>query len=324
MKRWAVIVSAMVLVSFSVTAEGGGFPVPNVVFVSIPGGTFQMGDEAGDLWKSCRPVHTVRVDSFRMSITEITNEQYCVFLNAARARKIIAISDSVVRGAKGKYRGKNYIHLAYSFESSFPGNRCRITFSPARGFQPVPGCGEWPVVFVTWYGAKAFAKFYGWDIPREAEWEYACRGGKQYLFGTCDGTIGASVANCLDDKRKHPVDAGKYPPNPFGLYDMCGNVWEWCDDWYGYYSSGDADNPSGPPKGIWRIMRGGGWSDWDDDRFCRSAVRYYRAPNVKSIALGIRVVQRERRKQVCAWERMRAGKRWKPTGEGITPFKESP
>ncbi|MHB9031213.1 MAG: formylglycine-generating enzyme family protein, partial [Candidatus Latescibacterota bacterium] len=85
--------------------------IPDVVFVSLPGGAFQMGDERGDLWNTCRPVHTVTVSAFRMSETEITNAQYCVFLNAARARKDIAVSKSVVRGAKGAYRGENYIHL---------------------------------------------------------------------------------------------------------------------------------------------------------------------------------------------------------------------
>jgi formylglycine-generating enzyme required for sulfatase activity len=261
---------------------------PDVVFVDIPGGSFRMGDERGDLWKSCRPVHDVTVSGFQMGDKEITNAQYCIFLNTLWKRKAIAYSDSIVRASKGKYKGKNLLNLT----ESPAGNRCRIRYSPAEGFQPIEGCGEWPVVFVTWYGAKAFAEQYGWDLPREAEWEYACRGGRQYVYGTCDGTIGPGVANSLGSDIRHPVDVGSYPSNPFGLYDMLGNVWEWCDDWYdGPYKLEPRNNPSGARKGIWRVMRGGGWSEYDD-RFCRSAVRYYRSPNGKSIALGIRVVKR--------------------------------
>jgi formylglycine-generating enzyme len=266
-------------------------PAPDVIFAAIPGGSFRMGDESGDLWKSCSPVHDVTVADFRMSETEITNAQYCIFLNSAWALKAITISKSVVSGRKGNYRGKNFIHLSDTFESSFPGNRCRIIFTPEMKFQPMPGYEKWPVVCVTWYGAKVFAEYYGWDIPREAEWEYACRGGRQYAFGTCDGTNGARVANCVDAVFLHPVDVGSYSPNPFGLYDMTGNVWEWCDDWYGLYKPEPQNNPTGAGKGIWRIMRGGGWSD-GKDLFCRSAARYYRAPNVRSTALGFRIVKR--------------------------------
>ena len=282
---------AVILNFFWALARGEAPPALDVVFVSIPGGLFRMGDERRDIWNSCRPVHDVTIRGFRMSEKEITNDLYCVFLNTALARKDIVLSKSVVRGAKGKYRGKNYIHLSDTFESSFPGNRCRITFTSRDGFLAMSGYEKWPVVCVTWYGAKAFAEYYGWDIPREAEWEYACRGGKQQVFGTRDGTICANVANCGNATFIHPVDVGSYPPNPWGLFDMTGNVWEWCDDWFGRYESGPQDNPSGAFDGIWRIMRGGGWSD-AEDRFCRSATRYYSSPNVRSTALGFRVVQR--------------------------------
>ncbi len=274
---------------FGGVARSEESPVPDVVFVTIPGGTFLMGDERGDLWKSCRPFHEVTVGGFQMSEKEITNTQYCLFLNTLLARKAIVYADSVVRATKGTFRNRILLNLT----DSPAGNRCRIRFSHDEGFQPIPGCEKWPVVFVTWYGAKAFAEQYGWDLPREAEWEYACRGGKQYVYGTCDGTIGPGVANSLGSDINHPVNVGSYPPNPFGLYDMLGNVWEWCDDWYeGPYKPEARTNPSGARKGVWKILRGGGWSEYDE-RFCRSAVRYYRSPNTKSIALGIRVVKRQ-------------------------------
>jgi formylglycine-generating enzyme required for sulfatase activity len=290
MKRWMLIVSMAIISAPPGISNGEPFPVPDVAFVYVPGGVFEMGDERGDLWAACRPVHTVKVDAFRMSATEITNAQYCVFLNAARKRGYITVSDSVVIGKRGAYRKKNYIHLSDSFEKSFPGNRCWITYTKKDGFGVAQEHANWPVVCVTWYGAKAFAKFYGWDIPREEEWEYACRGGARSLYGT-GGTISEETAKYGNSAVLHPASAGSYPPNPLGLYDMSGNVWEWCDDWYGRYFPGASDNPAGPPEGSWRIMRGGGWSD-ADERNCRAAARYYSAPKIRSTALGIRVVRR--------------------------------
>ena len=113
-------------------------------------------------------------------------------------------------------------------------------------FFAVSGKEIWPVVYVTWYGAKAFALYYGMDLPTEAEWECACRGGKQYPYGTDDGTINDSKAN-YNENIGHPVAVGSYPSNPYGLYDMSGNVGEWCHDSPGSYSSESVTNPCGGP-----------------------------------------------------------------------------
>ncbi len=107
------------------------------------------------------------------------------------------------------------------------------------------GYENWLVAWVAWYGSKSFADYYGLDLPTEAEWEYASRGGKQYMYGTADGTISTSTVNYWDTGIKHPVAVGSYPKNPFGLYDMSGYLWEWCSDWYGSYTSGSANNPTG-------------------------------------------------------------------------------
>lgn len=290
-KTWLVIV-IVTFIAFSSTCLFADAPAaPDVVFVSIPGGTFQMGDEMGDLWKSCRPVHTVTVSPFRMSESEITNAQYCVFLNDTLARKEISVTKSAVKGRRGLFSGKFYIHLSDNF-TSFPGNQCRISYSRKGGFEVEPGYENWPVVCVTWFGAKAFAECYGWDLPREAEWEYACRGGKQARYGTCDDTVSDGTLNYEGPEGVvHPVDVKSYPPNAFGLYDMSGNVWEWCLDWYGGYPDRSVENPVGAKDGIWRIMRGGGWSD-PDEQFCRASTRYFSAPRIRSTALGFRVVVR--------------------------------
>lgn len=261
-------------------------PPQGIKLISIPGGTFQMGDEKGDLGVRCRPVHSVTVSSFQMSEAEITNAQYCAYLNAAKASGDITATSSTVTGAKGTYSGQNYIYLSDAYDAN---NRCWITYSN-NVFSVVPGHENWPVVLVTWYGSKAFAEYYGWDLAREAEWEYACRGGKQFEYGTGDGTINKDMANYYNNGPNHPVNVKSYPKNPFGLYDMSGNVWEWCSDWYGSYSSSPAINPTGAQSGSYRVIRGGGWGGYDGN--CRSATRDYLTPDIRYYFIGFRVVRR--------------------------------
>jgi formylglycine-generating enzyme required for sulfatase activity len=274
----------------NVTANGtqdftGTIQTFTFTLVSIPGGTFQMGDveNAGYEYNNDeKPVHKVTVSSFEMSVCEITNSQYASYLNAAQ---IIGDISAKMYGAYGTYSGQEYINLSGSYDSI---NKCWITYSGGT-FSVVAGYENWPAVYVTWYGAKAFAEYYGMDLPREAEWEYACRGGKQYKYGTDDGTISSSKAN-YDSNIEHPVDVRKYSANPFGLYDMSGNVWEWCADWYGPYSSGSVTNPTGAQYGTLRVFRGGDW--YDSGYYCRSSSRVSNTPDGRSYIVGFRVVRR--------------------------------
>lgn len=143
---------------------------------------------------------------------------------------------------------------------------------------------DWPVTFVKWHGAKVFAEYYGCDLPTEAQWEYAASGGIGYAYGTVDGGIDASLANYNGHLgRVAPVKS--HSPNPFGLYDLSGNVSEWCRDWFdpGFYSASpdpdydpfndalylgatepveDSAFVGGPDvefNGDARVVRGGGW-----------------------------------------------------------------
>ena len=268
----------------SAVTPGDSTVVQGITLVSIPGGTFQMG---GTMYSFEQPIHSVTVSTFQMSTKEITNSQYAAYLNTALAAGEITATTSSVSGVTGDFSGHIYIDLELSYDSN---NRCWISFS-GSGFSVTAGKENWPVVDVTWYGAKAFALKYGCDLPREAEWEYAARGGRGYEYGTDDGTISCANANYLDcNNVKHPVDVGSYPANPFGLYDLAGNVWELCNDWYGSYGSGNENDPQGPSSGTDRVRRGGYWGYYDYE--CRSAYRQYGNPDYGHVLVGFRVVRR--------------------------------
>ncbi|MFH1067979.1 MAG: SUMF1/EgtB/PvdO family nonheme iron enzyme [Candidatus Glassbacteria bacterium] len=263
---------------------------PDIDMISIPGGTFSMGSTIGE--GSEGPVHTVTVSAFQMSRYEITNAQYAAFLNQVLEEDemywISTPSTSGVNGAFLCYQGLMFIDFTSSYDSN---NRCWISYDEASGFSVAPGKEDWPVVYVTWYGAKSYARRYGFDLPTEAEWEYACRGGSQYFYGTDDGTLSSAKAN-YGSGLGRPKDVGSYLPNPFGLYDMSGNVSEWCADWYGTYSGGSQSDPQGPDTGTERVQRGGNWLN--ESGQCRSAARGSGDPGNTAYGYntGFRVVKR--------------------------------
>ncbi|MCE5250652.1 formylglycine-generating enzyme family protein [bacterium] len=131
--------------------------ISGMTFVSIPSGTFRMGDEDGYLSDECRPVHTVTVSSFEMSVYEVTNAQYASYLNEALSSGIIKVSENVVLGKGGEYDDQPYIDMYYPYDAD---NTCWIGYSSGV-FGVSSGKENWPVVNVTWYGAKAFAQYLG-------------------------------------------------------------------------------------------------------------------------------------------------------------------
>jgi len=142
-------------------------------------------------------------------------------------------------------------------------------------------------------------------LPTEAEWEYACRAGTKtrYSFGD---SISLHQANYFDSSlaASQTSDVKKFASNPWGLYDMHGNVWEWCQDWYGEYTNDATRNPLGPSGGRHRVLRGGSWSS--DARHARSACRFSSGPGVRSYGIGFRCaqVQKESRVSEQANERL--------------------
>ena len=127
-------------------------------------------------------------------------------------------------------------------------------------------------------------------LPTEAEWEYACRSGTTTAYGFGDDASRLGDYGWFDgnsDSSTHPV--GEKKPNAWGLYDMHGNVWEWCQDWYGDYPSGSTTDPTGPSSGSFRVDRGGSWCS--SAGYCRSAYRYRNAPESRGNFLGFRVLR---------------------------------
>ena len=155
-----------------------------------------------------------------------------------------------------------------------------------------------PVTCVSWNDATAFCKGLTdeaggeFGLPTEAQWEYACRAGSTGQFCYGDDPEAKQLSEYVWHRRNsgrktHPV--GQKKPNPWGLYDMHGNVWEWCQDLHGSYSSGNATDPTGPSGGTRRVLRGGSWNYIG---YClRSAYRYWYSPGVRvNVDLGFRCV----------------------------------
>lgn len=163
-----------------------------------------------------------------------------------------------------------------------------------------------PVETVSWLDTQAFIQKLNqqgegtYRLPTEAEWEYACRAGSTTPFGIGNGLdLESSQANFngnhpygLGGKgiyRKRTTPVKTFSANAWGLYDMHGNVWEWCADWYEEYPTGAVSNLMGAETGGWRVLRGGSWSF--NAGFCRSATRYESLPDRKSYLLGFRLVR---------------------------------
>ena len=151
-----------------------------------------------------------------------------------------------------------------------------------------------PVEQVSWNDCQTFISRLNnltgknFRLPTEAEWEYAARGGNRSRGYKYSGSNALSDVAWYEDNsgdKTHPV--GSKSPNELGLYDMSGNVWEWCSDWYGTYSSSSQTNPTGASRGSNRVRRGGGWGN--DASYCRSSFRIYDAPDDRYYFLGLRL-----------------------------------
>lgn len=226
-----------------------------IYWIPIPGGTFLMGDSQGDMDELMlsRPVVKVTLSPFNISRDEVTVEQYRVFLDATGHPK--------------------------------PNNWEQQLAKPAN-----------PVIFVSWFDATAFAEWAVARLPTEAEWEFAARGGlegQMYPWGGGDPTGKANFGNSWENGRgwlKYLKLPGNRAQNRYGLNDMVGNVWEWCNDWFGPYDANNSINPTGSASSRYgRIVRGGGWNSGINQ--LRNSVRGPRDPQFKGSHTGFRIVQ---------------------------------
>ena len=263
---WVAVVDELTPPEAAGADEGGedvgGGTVPTDM-VLIPAGEFRMGSNSGQ--NNEKPVHSVYLDAFYMDKYEVTNAEYAVFLNA-----------------KGKHSEGGQIWLDIGDGDE------RIEFV-AGAYRAKVGYENHPVVEVSWYGAMAYSKWKGKRLPTEAEWEKAARGSLSGLTYPWGNTIDSTKANYNRDINDTTA-VGKYTANGYGLYDVCGNVWEWClDEWNsGFYAVSPARNPlSGANSIQWildnytgvrssRVLRGGSWTD--PAHFVRVALRDYSPP----------------------------------------------
>ncbi|MFN7869957.1 MAG: SUMF1/EgtB/PvdO family nonheme iron enzyme [Planctomyces sp.] len=170
---------------------------------------------------------------------------------------------------------------------------------PWKGEDYVQEGDDYPAVYISWDDAVAFCKKLSekegktYRLPTEAEWEYACRGGTKtaFSFGDDEADLGKYAwfdGNAWDINEKYAHRVAQKLPNPFGLHDMHGNVWEWCSDWKGAYPSTPLRDPQGPDSGSFRVLRGGSWSL--EPYFVRCASRYSLSPEYRSDDIGFRLV----------------------------------
>jgi formylglycine-generating enzyme required for sulfatase activity len=267
--------------------------------VFIRGGTFAMGSKDGA--SDEQPVHEVTVKSFFMDQTEVTNGQFEAFTKAAGYLTVAerTLSAKEIPGLLPEFEGKTLslcfraptgdVDLRNSAQWWLPviGANWRHPDGPGSDLK---GIEKHPVVHVAWDDAVAYCKWAGKRLPTEAEWEYAARGGLEgarFIWGNEFNPGGKWMANTWqgrfpgentgEDGYKRTAPVRTYQPNGFGLFDMAGNVWEWCADWYlpDYYARSPKENPTGPdtsfdpdePGTMKRVTRGGSWMCADN--YCR-------------------------------------------------------
>ncbi len=277
----------------------------------LPGGVFLMGtdDRSGFPADGEGPVRAVTLDPFFIDRCAVTNDDFARFVEAtgfhSEAERFgwsFVFSGDLPDGGQ-----------AVAPEDSVPGVTWWKRIHGACWRQPEgPGSSiaersDYPVVHVSWNDALAYAAWAGKRLPTEAEWEFAARGGleqQRYPWGdelTPDGEHLCNIwqgdfpsSNTAADGYRSTAPVSAFQPNGFGLFNMVGNVWEWCSDWFSnsYHVSATSLNPSGPPRGVARVMRGGSYLCHES--YCnryRVAARSSNTPDSGTTNIGFRCVR---------------------------------
>ncbi|WP_201456999.1 SUMF1/EgtB/PvdO family nonheme iron enzyme [Chlamydia sp. 17-3921] len=230
--------------------------------VFIEGGIFSRGSLEGQ--RDEQPIHQVLLQSFFLDVHPVTNEQFIRYLDCYGEQD------------------KNYNELIRLKDSRIQKRSGKLVIEP--------GYAKHPVVGVTWYGASGYAAWVGKRLPTEAEWEVAAGGGVAQHRYPCGEEIDKTQANFFSSDTTAVMS---YPANAYGLYDMAGNVYEWCQDWYAYdfyeISAQELETPRGPTQGVYRVLRGGCWKSLKNDLRC--AHRHRNNPGAINSTYGFRCVQ---------------------------------
>jgi formylglycine-generating enzyme required for sulfatase activity len=247
---------------------------PGVELVQVTGGVFALGT----------PTVNTTISSFKLSKHEITNEQYIYFLNQINCP------------ANGTYNDPTYgsVELIDMDDSDCAiGHNGSVFYFKGSTYAPTSNC---PVIEVTWYGANRYCRWAGGRLPTEAEWEVAARSattgqsGGTYNYQWAGTNTESQLTNYAwytvnSSSKTHPV--GTKTANALGLRDMSGNVWEWCNDWWGSTFPTSSNNPTGPAAGSSRLLRGGSWGN--SATYCSVSYRYGINPSFSDFYYGFRL-----------------------------------
>ncbi|WP_081882124.1 formylglycine-generating enzyme family protein [Cryobacterium sp. MLB-32] len=273
---------------------------------AVPAQYFLMGDstDAGNPGDGEGPAHEVWVDAFQIDATTVTNSAFARF-----------VAESGYRTEAETFGYSAVFHLALAADPEdvlgqppqipwWLGVRGADWQHPGGPLSTLDGRGEHPAVHVSWSDAAAYCVWAGRRLPTEAEWECASRGGlrgKVFPWGNdwgdrfrCNTWQGVfPTLNTVDDGWLTTAPVREYSPNPYGLWQSVGNVWEWCSDWWDedYYAQSPVRNPTGPRDGAQRAMRGG--SFLCHDSYCnryRNSARASNTPDSSAANIGFRTV----------------------------------
>jgi formylglycine-generating enzyme required for sulfatase activity len=267
-------------------ASARGIGIASHVMTPIDAGIFQMGSPAAKAnWNKDKRHSVTLPRGFYIGTYPVTQELYQRVMGSNPSRFKSSPANGEAQARRPVEQVSWYDAIVFCNKLSIlvglsPVYRIQGSTDPSSwGAVPGSSNAEWDAVQADWNAN-------GYRLPTEAEWEYACRAGKQIVDDTSDNT-GWFSGN--SDNRTHEV--GKKLPNAWGLYDMHGNVYEWCWDWYGddyYTAAGAGSDPKGPASGEFRVERGGSWTNGEVNMRSASRSRFY--PNRRYYTLGFRVV----------------------------------
>jgi uncharacterized repeat protein (TIGR02543 family) len=279
-------------VTTSITVYAQWLPLIDIDMIYVPGGSFDMGKDLGTAATGDdTPVHTVTLSGFYMGKYPVTQAQYQAVMGSNP-------SSFNSNPASGETQGNRPVESVSWYDAIVFCNKLSMAegLNPAYSISGSANPSDWGAVpnwgyDTAWDAAVIVSGANGYRLRTEAQWEYAAKGGNgspgNYTYAGSDNADAVAWYSSNSGSMTHEV--GKKAANGLGLYDMSGNVWEWCWDWWGSYSSGAQTDPTGAVSGADRVVRGGGWHSSAEN--VRSAVRAVSYPLNRFISDGFRLVR---------------------------------